>query len=114
MYTGSLAPVARGEDWIAVSPLIDDDGAEVTLTDVDFVLSVCRQGCPETALLTASIDNGKITLPSDTTFQWWFNQDDTASLCAGTYDVFMYTIIDDVRTQILSCTVPIVEGGPSS
>jgi len=114
MYTGSLAAVARGEDWIATSPLIDDDGEEVTLTGAALVLSICKQGCPTTALLTASTENGKITLPSSTTFQWWFTQDDTASLCAGTYDVFLYVIIDGVRSQILSCTVPIVEGGPAS
>lgn len=114
MYTGSLAAVARGEDWIGTSPLINEDGEEVTLTDATIVMSVCRQGCPDSALLAASIDNGKITLPTDTTFQWWFDQDDTATLCAGTYDVFLYVIIDDVRSQILSCTVPIVEGGPSS
>ncbi len=114
MYTGSLAPVARGEDWIAVSPLIDDDGAETDLTAATIVMSVCREGCPNTAILTASIDNGKITLPSSTTFQWACTQDDTATLCAGTYDVFLYVIIDTVRTQILSATVPIVEGGPTS
>ena len=114
MQTGSLAAVARGEDWIATSPLIDDDGDEVTLTDATLVMSVCRQGYPDTALLTASIDNGKITLPTTTSFQWWFDQDDTATLCAGTYDVFLYVIIDDIRTQILSATVPIVEGGPAS
>lgn len=114
MYTGSLAAVARGEDWIAVSPLIDESGDEVTLTDADLVLSVCQQGCPNVSVLTASIDNGKITLPTSTTFQWWFDQDDTATLCIGTYDVFLYVIIDDIRSQILSCTVPVVEGGPAS
>lgn len=115
MYTGSLAAVARGEDWIATSPLIDADGEEVTLTDVDIVMSICKQGNSDTAVLTASIDNGKITLPTSTTFQWWLTTSDTAQLDAGTYyDVFLYVVIDDVRSQILSCTVPIVEGGPTS
>lgn len=114
MHIGSLAPVARGEDWIAISPLIDDDNAEVTLTDVEIVLSICREGCPNTAILTASTTNGKITLPTTTSFQWWFTADDTASLCAGTYDVFLYVVIDDVRSQVIAGTVPIVEGGPSS
>jgi hypothetical protein len=36
-----------------------------------------------------------------------------ADLCAGTYDVFLRVTIDDVVTQILSCTVSVVEGGPS-
>lgn len=114
MYMGSLGPIARGEDWIAVTPLIDDDDEEVTLTGAEIVLSICRQGCPEAAILTASTTNGKITLPSATTLQWWFDQDDTAALCAGTYDVFFYVIIDGIRSQIISGTVPIVEGGPAS
>jgi hypothetical protein len=114
MYTGSLAAVARGEDWIEGGSLIGEDNEERTLTDATFVMSICRQDCPSTAVLTASTENEKITLPSATTFQWWFDKDDTATLCAGTYDVFLYVIIDDIRTQIASCTVPVVEGGPAS
>lgn len=113
MYTGSLAAVSNREDWIAVSPLIDDDGAEVTLTDASFELFICREGCPTTPVLTASTDNGKITLPSTTTFQWAFTPDDMGTLCAGTYDVFLRVTIDDVVTQIMSASVPIVEGGPA-
>lgn len=113
MYTGSLAAVSNREDWIAVSPLIDDDGAEVTLTDVDFEMFVCREGCPTSPVLTASIDNSKITLPSATTFQWWFTPDDMGTLCAGTYDVFLRVTIAGVVTQIMSATVPVVQGGPA-
>lgn len=114
MYTGSFDAVARGEDWIAVTPLIDEDNAEVTLTGATIVMSVCREGCPDAAILTASTSNGKITLPSATTFQWAFTQDDTRMLCAGTYSVFLYVIIAGVRSQIVSASVPIVEGGPPS
>lgn len=113
MYTGSLAAVSNREDWIAVSPLIDDDGAEVDLTAATFVLDICREGCPTTAVLTASTANGKITLPSSTTFQWAFSPTDMSTLCAGTYDVFLRVTIDDVVTQIMSASVPIVEGGPA-
>lgn len=113
MYTGSLAAVSNREDWIAVSPLIDEDGAEVTLTDAIFEIFVCKQGCPGSSVLSGSTDDGKITLPSATTFQWAFTSDDMSVLCAGTYDVFLRVTIDDVVTQILSCTLPVVEGGPS-
>lgn len=113
MYTGSLAAVSNREDWIAVSPLIDEDGEEVTLTDATFEMFICRPGCPDNAVLTATTANGKITLPSTTTFQWAFTPTDMAVLCAGTYDVFLRVTIDDVVTQILSASVPIVEGGPT-
>jgi hypothetical protein len=113
MYTGSLAAVSRREDWIAVSPLIDEDGEERTLTDATFEMFICKQNCPDSAVLSGSTADGKITLPSATTFQWAFTPTDMADLCAGTYDVFLRVTIDDVVTQILSCTVPIVEGGPA-
>ncbi len=112
MYTGSLAAVSRREDWIAVSPLIDDDGEEVILTDTTFTMDICRQGFPDIAVLSGSTTDGKITFPTATTFQWAFTPDDMSVLCAGTYDVFLRVTIDGVVTQILSCTVPIVEGGP--
>jgi hypothetical protein len=113
MYQGSLAAVSNKEDWIAVSPLIDEDGTEVTLTDATFEMYVCNQTDPNTAILTATTANGKITLPSATTFQWHFPPDDMDDLCAGTYDVFLRVTIDGVVTQIMSCAVPIVEGGPT-
>lgn len=113
MYTGSLAAVSNREDWIAVSPLIDDDGAETDLTAADFEMFVCREGCPHSPVLTASIGNGKITLPSSTTFQWAFTPDDMGTLCAGTYDVFLRVTIAGTVTQIMSASVPIVEGGPA-
>lgn len=113
MYTGSLAAVSNREDWIAVSPLIDDDGSEVDLTAADFELFVCPEGCPTSPVLTASTANGKITLPSSTTFQWAFTPDDMGALCAGTYDVFLRVTIAGTVTQIMSASVPIVEGGPA-
>jgi len=113
MYTGSLAPVSNKEDWIAVSPLIDDDGAEVTLTDATFEMFICLQNDPINSVLSGSTAAGKITLPSAPTFQWAFTPTDMANLCAGTYDVFLRVTIAGIVTQILSCTVPIVEGGPT-
>jgi hypothetical protein len=112
MYQGSLAPVSNREDWIETSPLIDDDGSEITLTDATLEMWVCRQGCPQTAVLSGSTTDGKITLPTTTTFQWAFTPDDMSVFCAGTYDVFFRAIIDDITTQILAATIQIVEGGP--
>jgi hypothetical protein len=114
MYTGSLAAVSNKEDWIATSPLIDESGDEVTLTDATIEMFICRQGCPNSSVLSGSTTDGKITLPTATSFQWAFTPDDMSMLCAETYDVFLRVTIDDVTTQILSCTVAVVEGGPSS
>ena len=112
MYTGSLGEVSNREDWIAISPLIDEDGAEVTLTGATFVMYVCEPTTPDTAILTATTANGKITLPTTTSFQWAFTPDDMDELCEGTYNVYLRVTIDSIVKQILSATVSIVEGGP--
>ncbi len=57
MYQGSLAPVSNREDWIVQSPLIDEDGEAVLLTDATINVYVCRQGCPTTAVLEGSTDD---------------------------------------------------------
>lgn len=114
MYTGTLAAVSNQQDWRESSPLIDDDGDEVTLTDVTIEMYVCHQNDSKNAVLTATTANGKITLPTATSFQWWFTQEDMNDLCPGTYDVFMRVTIDGIVQQIMSATVPVVEGGPNS
>lgn len=112
MYDGSLGKFSNREDWIIQSPLIDDDGAEVTLTGSSIVCYVCKHKCPETAVLTATTDDGGITLPTATSFQIQFTPDDVSDLCAGQYDIYLRITIDDVTTQILAATVTVVEGGP--
>lgn len=114
MYTGSLAAVSNNEDWIQTGSLVDETGAEVDLTAATFDMFVCRQGCPDSAVLTGTIANGKITLPTSTSFQWAYTPDDMGGLCAETHDVFLRVTIAGIVTQIISGTVPIVEGGPSS
>jgi hypothetical protein len=112
MYQGALEPISNRQDWIEVSPLIDDDGSEITLTDATLKVWICRQGCPTSALLSGSTDDGKITLPTATTFQWAFTPDDLSVLCAGTYDIYFRSTIDDITSQILAATIQVVEGGP--
>ena len=118
MYTGSLAPQSNREDMILTSPLIDDEGNEVVLTDADLYFYICRQGCPNDVLIRGEyvdgVSDGKMTLVNtDLAWQVQFTPDDMGSLCAGTYDVFMRCVISDTTTQIISGTIPIVEGGPN-
>lgn len=112
MYDGSLGKFSNREDWIIQSPLIDDDGEEVTLTDADFVCYVCKHKQPERAVLTGSTDNGKITLPTSTSFQIHFTPEDVSDLCVGQYDIFLRVTIDDVTTQVLEASITVTEGGP--
>jgi hypothetical protein len=113
MYQGSLAPVSRREDWIVSSPLIDETGDEITLTGATIKVFVCTEGCPDNALLSGSTDDGKVTLPTTTSFQWQFTPTDMGKLCAGTYEVYLRVTISGVTTQILAASLPVTEGGPA-
>ena len=114
MYDGSIEGVSNDEDWIVQGSLIDDDGAEVTLTGATMNLWICRQGSPDTPLLSGSTADGKFTLPTPTSFQWAFTPSDMSVLCAGTYDLYFRVIIGGITSQILACAFPVVEGGPSA
>ncbi len=115
MYRRALDPTTNREDWIHITPLIEEEtGEEITLTDTTMYVYVCEQGCPNSPVLSGSTVDGKITFPTTTSFQWAFDADDMGALCAGTYDVYLRIIIDDVTTQILACTVQVLDGGPSS
>jgi len=118
MYTGSLAPASNREDLIITSPLIDDDGNAVLLTNADLYFYICRQGCPNDVLVSGEyvdgVSDGKMALvDSDLAWQVQFVPDDMGRLCAGTYDVFMRCVISNTTTQIIAATIPIVEGGPN-
>ncbi len=117
MYTGSLAPQSNREDMILTSPLIDDDGNAVDLTNADLYFYICRQGCDNHTLLSASyvdgVSDGISLVDTNLAFEVQFTPDDMGTLCAGTYDVFMRCVISDTTTQIIAATIPIVEGGPN-
>lgn len=114
MFIGTLAAFSNEEDWIITSPLINDDGDEVTLTDATLVFYITKPESQKTALLTATTANGKITLPTATTFQIAFTPTDVADICPGTYSAFLRAIIDGIETQILSASVQCLPGGPTS
>lgn len=114
MYTGSLAPFSNRAHWIIPGSLIDDDGEAVTLTDATLEFYITKQDCPETAELTATIANGKITLPTSTSFLITFTPDDVSDIEPGTYSAFMRSTISGETTQIMSATVACNEGGPES
>ncbi len=118
MQTGTLETITNRQTWTMQSPLIDDTGEAVNLLDVDLEFYVCRKGCPDEVLLSAKYidgvsDDGRIVLSLDNlSFQIKFSRDDTAKLCAGTFDVFFYATVDDDRVPVLVGSVPVLAGGP--
>lgn len=112
MYTGSMGSVSNREDWIVDISLVGDDGTSFDLTGSEVVAYVCKRGCPNSPVLSASIGEG-IVLTDDYTMQWHFSEEQMASLCPQQYDVFCRVERDDITTQLLAANIAIVEGGPA-
>lgn len=103
--------------------LVDDtDDTTIDLTnpalDVDIVVtirgmtnsfsdygSINSQG----VLATASIANGKVTVPGPG-FQWQFEDSDLSGLCAGTYALGVKVTVDDFIVDLIIGTIAVVEG----
>jgi hypothetical protein len=87
MYTGQIAAISNKATWQSeVYELVDDqDGSTTDLTNTDLALdivvtvkeiSACGYGC---VLATASISNGKVSVPGPG-FRWQFEVSDLSGL----------------------------------
>lgn len=67
--------------------IVDDDtGEAVDLTTATLVFDICDPGCCSPRI-SASTDNGMITLTGSTVFRVFIPLASMECLCAGTYDV---------------------------
>ncbi len=115
MYQGQVAVISNQATWASdVYELVDEaDGTTTDLTDpaltVDIVVTI-RDLCERsTALVTASIDNGLVSIPGPG-FSWQFEVDDLSSLCAGTYRLGAKVTVDDFVSDIIIGTISVVDG----
>lgn len=86
-----------------------DTGADIdfsTATAISFVVGDSNN-CP---LLTASLANGKITLPTSNTIEVSFSPGDLQTLCQRTYGVGMTYVLNGETNQILTGSVSIYDG----
>jgi hypothetical protein len=117
MYTGSLEEASNRATLTMQSPLIDDDGTSLDLTNIDMYFWICEQGCPSSPKLSASLvggsSDGITLLPGNLEFQIKFTKEQMGVLCAGTYDAFFRVIVEGDEIQVLATSIPIVEGGPN-
>lgn len=112
MYTGTLGAVSNREDWIVNISFVDDDGNALDISSAQSIGTyICRQGCPNSPVLTATLGNG-IVLTDNFTMQWAFTESEMECLHPSQYDVFTRIELSNITTQILSASVAIIEGGP--
>jgi hypothetical protein len=112
MYTGQVAVISNKATWRSDTvELVDEaDGTTTDLTTVsplDIVVTIKNaDGC---TLATASIENGKVTVPGPG-FQWQFEDTDLSNLCAGTYRLGIKVTIDDFINDLIDGTIAVLEG----
>ena len=109
MYQGSLPATSNREDFEAIYQLVDEDtGDPIDLTAATIEFDISEPGCRP--LITATTDNGKITLVEDTTFRVAIPRSEMANLCAGQHDVGA-TIehAGETRSSIIGA-LPVLDG----
>lgn len=112
MYTGTLGAMSNREDWIVNISFTDEGGDAFDISSAQSIgVYICRQGCPNDPVLTATLGSG-IVLTDNFTMQWAFTENDMQRLHPSQYDVFCRVEIGNITTQVLSASVAIVEGGP--
>lgn len=115
MYQGQVAVISNQATWASDTyELVDEeDGTTTDLSDplitVDIVVTI-RDMCEgSTDLVTASIANGKVSIPGPG-FSWQFEVSDLTGLCARTYRLGAKITIDDIVTDIIIGTISVLDG----
>ena len=123
MFTGQVAEISNRATWRSqVYELVDED--DDTTTDLTAVValdivvtirgitgSVQDYGTtpPSYVYATASIANGKVTVPGPG-FQWQFEDTDLSSMCAGTYCVGAKVTMDGFIVDLIIGDLTVLEG----
>lgn len=115
MYQGQVAVISNKATWASDTyELVDEEDGTTTdlsdpLIDVDIVVTIRElcEGAP--ALVTASIDNSKVSIPGPG-FQWQLEVSDLTSLRAGTYRIGAKVTVDGFVVDLIIGDLTVVEG----
>lgn len=110
MFQGTLEPRTTSSSWRQPFELIDEDtGDPVSLTDCTISFQV-YDPLNESTRLTATLDNGKVTLLDDAVFEIAFTRDDMRSLEPRTHTVGCTITKGDDVMQIILGDLPVLDG----
>lgn len=113
MYTGQVAAISNRATWRSdVVELVDESDSTTTdlttVSPLDIEVTISDLDC-RYPRATASIDNGKVTVPGPG-FQWQFEDTDLRNLCPGTYRLGVKITIDGFITDVIDGTIAVIEG----
>lgn len=113
MYSGQIDAISNKATWRSQTyELFDDaDGTTTNLSTLGAALDIVvtikdMDGCTRA---TASIANGKVTIPGPG-FQWQFEVSDLSNLCAGTYRLGAKVTISGFVVDLIDGFIAVIEG----
>lgn len=122
MYTGQLDVISNKATWQSDTYELEDedDGTVTDLTNPDLAVDIVvtirelRSGQwernPNSCILaTASIANGKVTIPGPG-FEWRFEVSDLSNICAGTYEFGAKVTVDNFVIDLIIGTIAVMQG----
>jgi hypothetical protein len=113
MYHVTFPPQSNRASWVFVGLItdLDDNPIDISACKLVFQVSGGVNRSPQ-GRLTASTDNGKLTVIDLGKFQWSFTREEMGSLCAGQFDTGLTLTNDDgtQTVQLLVGPLPIVDG----
>lgn len=111
MYEVNLKPVSNRADWIETVELVNDDTDEVIrdLSGVTAKLDI-RSRFNRCTHLTATTENGKISILPLGVIQWRFSPDEMRRLEEDTYEIGLTITRDGITEQELIGTLPVIDG----
>jgi hypothetical protein len=110
MYQGTLDPISNRADWFGTLQLVNDDTGEIItdLTGVTIVIQIGKD-CYH-PILSATLDNGKVTDLGGGVLQWHFAASEMRGVCPETYEIGITMTRDDVTEQEFIGYLPILDG----
>lgn len=111
MYIATLPPVSNRATWIEAVELTDQEtGDLIDLTDCSIEVQVRTQDDSQTTVLSASTDDGDVTIVDTGVFQFEFSATEMAALAPDSYDIGAIITRDGETAQIVIGTIPVLEG----
>lgn len=112
MFTGTLQPIDNQSDWIDTASITDaDTGALIDLTDMtEFVAIIRDLEKPRCERATAKLTTGGVVVTEPGIVQWTFSEDTMNAICAGTYQFVARITKDATVTDLLICSLTVVDG----
>jgi hypothetical protein len=118
MFTGQVDVISNRATWLSqVYDIVDED--DDTTTDLTAVATLAivvtvggfsaEKNCWCGPFVTASIANGKVTVPGPG-FQWQFEDTDLSGLCPGTYRVGVKVTMNGFIVDLIIGDLTVIEG----